>query len=120
VIAVAEVSSHRCGLMEFGRGNGLQIRDWMNRKGTLRGMVLQVNKHSKNPQSRTEMHYVDEACAPWYLSIEVPDPALALFLTWHKAGMDMPRELIEASRRKLEVRRLRGTRGEKDRYREEV
>lgn len=104
-IACAEVSTRRVGLIEFGRSNGLMLQDWVYRKGCLRGMVIEVSKHSKNVQSRTEIRYVETPPEPWYLSLEVPDPSTALFLTWHKAGMRMPEELIEASRRKLQEKR---------------
>jgi len=106
-VSVAETSTRRVGLIEFGRSNGLLLRDWVSRKGCLRGMVIEVSKHSKNVQSRTEIRYIDMPCEPWYLGLEVPDAATALFLTWHKAGMKMPEELIESSRRKLQEKRER-------------
>lgn len=106
-ISVAETSARRVGLIEFGRQNGLLLRDWMNRQGCLRGMVIEVSKHSRNVQSRTEIRYIDMPCEPWYLGVEVPDAATALFLTWHKAGMRMPQELVESSRRKLQEKRER-------------
>ena len=70
-------------------------------------MTLEVSKHSKNVQSRTEIKYVDTVADPWIMGLNVPDAALALFLTWHKAGYAMPQELIENSRRKLDLRRAR-------------
>jgi hypothetical protein len=91
--------------MEFGRSNGLLIQDWVHRRGGLRGMVVEISKHSKNSQSRTVVRYVEMPAEPWYLGLEVPDAATALFLTWHKAGMKMPEELVESSRRKLEEKR---------------
>ena len=106
-VSVAETSSRRVGLIEFGRQNGLLLRDWMNRQGGLRGMVIEVSKHSKNVQSRTEIRYIDLPCDPWWRGAEVPDASTALFLTWHKAGMRMPSELVESSRRKLEEKRSR-------------
>jgi hypothetical protein len=106
-IAVAETATRRVGLIEFGRQNGLLLRDWMNRAGGLRGMVIEVSKHSKNVQSRTEIKYIDIPCEPFWRGLEVPDCATALFLTWHKAGMRMPQELIEASRKKIQDQRDR-------------
>lgn len=106
-MSVAEMSSKRVGLIEFGRSNGLLIQDWVHRRGGLRGMVIEVSKHSKNVQSRTVIRYVDLPCEPWYLGLEVPDASTALFLTWHKAGMRMPEELIESSRRKIQEKRER-------------
>ena len=78
----------------------------------MRGMVIEISKHSKNVQSRTEIKYIDIPCDPWYLGLEVPDVSTALFLTWHKAGMRMPEELIESSRLKLQARREQGVRDE--------
>jgi hypothetical protein len=115
VVACAESSTRRVGLIEFGRANGLLIRDWINRQGTMRGMVLEISKHSKNVQSRTEIRYIETPCDPWYLTLQVPDCSTALFLTWHKAGMKMPEELVESSRRKLEMRRLAVEERERDR-----
>jgi len=90
VFAVAETRSRRSGLIEFGRSNGYLIREWIGRSGQLRGMMLEVSKHGRSLQSRTEIAYVEHVCPPWYLGIPVPDVQLALFLTWHKAGMAMP------------------------------
>jgi hypothetical protein len=103
-VAVADTTTRRTGLIEFGRQNGLLLRDWSNRSGTLRGLVIEVNKHTKNVQSRTVLRYVDIPCQPWYLGCPVPDVALALFLTWHKAGMRMPEELVRHSQEKLRER----------------
>jgi len=89
-VSCAEVTSRRVGLIEFGRSNGLLLRDWTPRAGGLRGMTIEVSKHSKSVQSRTELAYVDRICEPWFLSLGVPDPCLALYLTWQKAGMAMP------------------------------
>lgn len=90
VFAVAETSTRRVGLFEVARGNGQLIRDWSERCGGLRGMRLEVEKHSRSSQSRTEVRYVEAPCDPWYLGLAVPDVQLALYLTWHKAGMVMP------------------------------
>jgi len=104
--ACAEVASRRVGLIEFSVGNGRLIQDWVNRAGTLRGLVVEISKHSKNVQSRTELVYVERPCEPWFLGLEVPDVALALYLTWHKAGMRVPKELEEHSQIKMQERRM--------------
>lgn len=98
VFAVVETSSRRAGLIEFGKSNGLLIRDWMGRNNGLRGMRIEVAKASKNPQSRTSVSYVSQPLEPWYLGMEVPDVALALYLTWHKAGMIMPQAWADRMR----------------------
>lgn len=90
VFAAAEISSHRIGLMEVGRGVGELIRNWEPRHDGLRGMVLQFSKHSHAKQSRTEVTYVDRPQSPWYLQIAAPDVRTALRLTWKKAGFQLP------------------------------
>lgn len=107
VFAVAECSSKRVGLFEVSRTNGLLIRELAERAGNLRGVMIEVSKHSKSAQSRTDIEYVDRVADPWYLGLDVPDCALALFLTWHKAGYRMPQELVEHSKRKLELKKAR-------------
>lgn len=94
--AVAESVSRRAGLMEMGRSNGLQIQDWMHRNGGLRGMRLMVRKHSRSPQSRTDLTFIEEPCPLWAAQLIPPDPSLALYLTWHKAGFAMPQEFSES------------------------
>ena len=93
--AVAELESRRVGLIELGKSNGLLIRDWTARHGGLRGMVVRMSKQSKMAQSRTIVTYVEEAAPLWCVGVEAPDPALALYLTWHKAGFEMPAEFRE-------------------------
>lgn len=95
VLAVAEVSSHRVGLIEMGRGIGLQIREWMDRRSELRGMVLEWSKHSLSRQSRTEVIFVDRECPPWWRVQNVPDVHRALLLTWRKAEMAIPPSMRE-------------------------
>jgi hypothetical protein len=98
VLAVVETSSRRAGLIEFGKSNGQLIRDWTARNNGLRGMRIEVSKTSKNVQSRTIVAYVEQPLEPWYLGMEVPDVALALYLTWHKAGMIMPAQFADRMR----------------------
>lgn len=88
--AVAETTSRRAGLIEFGVSNGQLIHDWVHRRMTLRGMVIEVTKSSTHRQSRTNVAYADQAAPVWIDSITAPDPALALYLTWHRAGLKMP------------------------------
>lgn len=90
--AVVEPLTKRVGLIEFGEGNGLMIRDWGNRNSGVRGIKIEVFKQSKSNQSRTQIKYADEIPPIWIADLEIPDPALALYLTWHKAGMPMPSE----------------------------
>jgi hypothetical protein len=101
VFAVAALKTRRVGLIELGKSNGQLVRDWIARAGQLRGMVLDVSKHGKSMQSRTELEFVEHVCPPWYLSVPVPDCHLALYLTWHKASMEMPQQFRERMSDKL-------------------
>lgn len=98
VFACAETSSHRCGLIELGRGNGMLLRDWSDRYGGLRGLRIDVRKHSKSLQSRTEIIYVEETAGQWFLALKVPDPALALYLTWKKMNVAIPESFDQRMR----------------------
>jgi len=93
--AVAERSTRRVGLIELGRGNGLLVRDWAYSRGEMRGLMIEVSKHSRSPQSRTEVQRVHEDAPLWSVGILEPDPSLALYLTWHKAGLPMPQKFEE-------------------------
>lgn len=88
----AEVYQRRVGLIEMGRSNGLLLQEWSRRAGGLRGMSVRLSKHSKSSQSRTEMTYLDIEAPGWVLGVKPPDASLALYLTWHKAGFEMPSE----------------------------
>jgi hypothetical protein len=110
--AAVEPTSRRVGLIETGKGNGQQIQDWAQRNGGLPGMVLEFSKHTKNPQSRTDIRYIDIPVEfPWRMC-EVPDIFLALYLTWNKAGHRIPQELKAMALEKLRERddRLRHAR----------
>lgn len=95
VLPVAEVSTRRVGLLEVSRGIGQLVRSWIARHEGLRGMVLELSKHSLSKQSRTDVAYIDRPVPPWYLDLEVPDVRKALFLTWRKAGFEIPPGLSE-------------------------
>ena len=102
VFGVADRVTRRCGLIEFGRSNGLLIREWAERNAGLHGLMIDVTKHSKNVQSRTVVTEVREAPPAWIYTIDPPDVCLALFLTWQKGNFRMPREFAEEmSRRSL-------------------
>jgi len=95
VLAAAETSTKRVGIIEVGRGIGLQVKDWSMRNGGLKGMHLEFMKHSHSKQSRTEVNYIDEALAPWWRMCPVPDIRKALILTWRKANMPLPESMKE-------------------------
>lgn len=95
VLPVAEVSTRRVGLLEVSRGIGELVKSWMPKNDGLRGMVIELSKHSLSKQSRTDVVYVERSIAPWFLECEVPDVRKALFLTWRKAGFKIPPGLTE-------------------------
>lgn len=104
--AVVEPITRRVGLVEFGEGNGQMIRDWGNRNRGIRGMRIEVSKHSRAAQSRTEIRYCDEVPPMWIADINAPDPALALYLTWNKAGMRMPAAFAERMAAEVQTMQL--------------
>lgn len=89
---VVELFTRRVGLLELGRSNGLLVQDWSYRSGGLRGMTLRLSKHSKSAQSRCVLEYVEEEPPGYVAKLVAPDPSLALYLTWHKAGFAMPED----------------------------
>jgi hypothetical protein len=104
--AVAEVTTRRIGLIEMGKSNGLMLQEWSARNGGLRGMMVELRKHTKSPQSRTEILYVDDPAPLWSVGVDAPDPALALYLTWHKAGFKMPAEFRERMKSSLSLKAI--------------
>jgi hypothetical protein len=99
---VVDEVTRRPGLIELGKGNGELLRDWAYRSGGLRGLTVEISKHSRAQQSRTLVQYVDRPSPVWVETIDCPDVALALYLTWHKAGFKMP----ESFQREMMVRHL--------------
>lgn len=90
VVAAADVGTHRSGLLEVGNTVALELRDLAVRHDGLKGLVVEISKHSFSRQSRMELKYVDREEPPWWREIDVPDIELALWLTWQKSGYDMP------------------------------
>ena len=90
VFAAGEVSTKRVGLLEVGRSNGLLLRSWIPRRGSFRGMVIELMKHSHSKASRTELLYIDDPAPPWIAALDVPDVKRALLMTWKKGGFTLP------------------------------
>jgi len=90
VLGVVEVTSQRVGLLEVGKQVGELIRDWMPRTGALRGMWLDLFKHSFSKNSRMEVTYVDKPIDRRFLTFQCPDIRKALESTWRKAGVPIP------------------------------
>ena len=93
VMAAAEISSKRIGILEVGRQNGLQIRDWCVGRGGMTGLVLELEKHSHARTSRTEVKLIEKEVGPWPYHVKEVDLKRALLLTWKKADMPVPRGL---------------------------
>lgn len=95
VFGAAEVTTKRVGLLEVGRSNGLLLRSWIPRRGEFRGMKIELSKHSHSKGSRTELLYIDQEEAPWYLALDAPDVKRALLMTWRKGGFKLPQGMAE-------------------------
>lgn len=98
VISAAEVSTRRVGLLEVGRGVGLQLRDWAAACGRLRGLWLELTKQTSAKQSRMEVSLVQKDPGDWYLGLGIPDIQKALYATWGKAGMEIPQQYVRADK----------------------
>lgn len=96
VFPVAEPLSRRVGLLELGRGNGLQLRDWAGRNGGLKGLSFEVGKEGTSRQSRTVIHYIDQPQPISTVELPVPDPFKALYFTWRRAHLPIPPAMSDA------------------------
>jgi len=99
VFAVCEVTTRRVGLVEVSQSVAELFRMWEAEHGGLRGMWVELYKHSHSVRSRTECRCVREDPGHWWRSLEVPDPGVALELTWRKAGFKRSRSGSRVSAR---------------------
>ena len=90
VVAGAEVTTHRSGLLEVGQTVATELRDLAVNHGGLKGMVIEISKHTFSKRSRMEIRYVSRQEEHWWKEIDVPDIRTALFLGWQKAGFNAP------------------------------
>lgn len=86
VFGAARVEDGQVGLLEVGKSIGLQIRDWIARRGQLHGMSIALTKQTLAKQSRTEIEYVEGQDPEWLDGTECPDVRRALESTWDKMG----------------------------------
>ena len=91
VFAAVDIETKRVGIIEFSESNAALIRDWMPRNEGLRGMHLELSKHSASLQSRTEIIFCDMPTDAWWRALETPDPQIALELTWRKLSVKLPK-----------------------------
>lgn len=94
VMGAAEVSTHRVGILEVGRANGMLIRDRVRSQGHAEGVVMELSKHSHARTSQTEIRFVEVPVFPWIHQVEAPDLKRALLLTWQRANMPVPKSML--------------------------
>ncbi len=84
VFSVVEWESRRVGLFEMGRGHALQVSDWAESAGGLRGVSFEVQRSGHAKQSRIEMALVGETLPLYFQHLEGPDVARAVRSTWER------------------------------------
>jgi hypothetical protein len=90
VMAAAEISSHRTGLLEVGNTVATEIRDLAMHNGGLRGLTVEISKHSFSKRSRMEVKCVGRSDDVWWQETDYPDIQTALYLGWQKQGYETP------------------------------
>jgi hypothetical protein len=85
VFAVVEISTRRSGLIELGKTNGLQIRDWGGRDGYPTFATFEVYRPGRNKNSRLDVRRIEENVWPWCTLVPVPDHYRALQATWDRS-----------------------------------
>lgn len=98
--SVVDVETRRVGLIELGRGHGMELQEWSGGNGGLKGLQFEAHKDGKASQSRTVLCYIDQVAPDWVSGVEGPEVRLALFLTWDKAGFPVPEGLRSQYRRR--------------------
>jgi hypothetical protein len=94
VMGAVDIQTHRAGILEVGRGNGMLIRDWVASRGAMSGLIVELEKHSHSRTSRTEVRWVHQDPPVWVSQLEAPDLRRALILTWDKASMPRPPGMV--------------------------
>jgi len=88
--AVVDVETRRVGLIEVSDSIGQLIRSWIPRNEGFRGMRLMFTRHSLSIKSRMEVEFLEQEVIGWWRDLEVPDPQIALELTWTKMRAGKP------------------------------
>lgn len=99
LIVGADPVSRRVGILEVGRTIALEIRDISGGKRPLRGMTIELSRHSHSKQSRMEAKYIDIDTPDWVLRLEAPDPKAAIVATWQKAKVLVPEGFLSEPKR---------------------
>lgn len=90
VFALADCTARTQGLLETGRTVAQEIRDIAARSGELRGLMLEITKHSLSRKSRMEVAEIVGDPGDWWQGFKVIDLKEALLATWSKAEMQLP------------------------------
>lgn len=93
--AVVERTTRRVGLLEVSDSVGQLIRSWIARNEGLRGMHVFFTRHSHSIKSRMEVEFCEQDKEAWFRELEVPDPRMALELTWTKMRTSAPKSTTE-------------------------
>lgn len=84
VFSVVEWETRRVGLLELGRGHALQVQDWIDRAGGLRGMSIEIVRQSVKKQSGLEVRFIEEEAPVYFRHLEGPDVERAVRSTWER------------------------------------
>lgn len=90
VFSLADCSQRAHGLLETGRTVAQEVRDLAARIGGLRGLMLEISKHSLSRKSRMEVINVPGDPGTWFEKLPPIDIEQALRATWSKAEMKVP------------------------------
>ena len=102
---VVDLDTKHVGLLELGRGHGLDIRAAAEEGHGLKGLIMEARKTGKASQSRTKLTFLHREPPDWINQIDPPDCGLALYLTWSKAGMAIPDPMQRAFERRKQLRK---------------
>lgn len=94
VFSVVEWETRRVGLLELGRGHALQVRDWGQECGSVRGVSLEIQRSSHSKQSRIEMTYVSDCVPLFFQDMKGPDLARAVKSTWQRQASQLLNESL--------------------------
>jgi hypothetical protein len=86
VFSVVEWETRRIGLIELGRGNALQVADWMGAAGGLRGLSISITRSSSKKQSSIDMKWLQEEAPIYFRHLKGPDLKRALEATFSRTS----------------------------------
>ncbi len=106
VFSLADCSQRAHGLLETGSGIAQEIRDLAARSGHLKGLMVEIQKHTLSRKSRMEVQEVLGDPGEFWKELPAIDLGEALRATWSKAGMKLPDSNLDpdACRKSARVR----------------